>query len=149
SKRSSALRSHQSGGRDGFSATARAALRNGTDLLPTPAEALDEPFSAFPSWFLRITCDRCGKDCLQNEARVGATAQDAFAPCAWRRLGSSALTAAGLDTPGDGSLYQGTTALSFDRTTASMRVALHHEQRQRSCSRGTPPRWARECLSDK
>jgi hypothetical protein len=30
--------------------------------LPTPAEALDEPFSAFPSWFLQITCDRCGKD---------------------------------------------------------------------------------------
>jgi hypothetical protein len=30
----------------------------GNDPLPTPAEALDEPFSAFPSWFLRITCDR-------------------------------------------------------------------------------------------
>jgi len=27
-----------------------------------PREALDEPFSAFPSWYLRITCDRCGKD---------------------------------------------------------------------------------------
>ena len=24
-------------------------------------EALDEPFGAFPSWFLRIECDRCGK----------------------------------------------------------------------------------------
>ena len=34
----------------------------GTDPLPTPAEALEEPFAAFPSWFLRITCDRCGKD---------------------------------------------------------------------------------------
>ena len=32
-----------------------------TGPLPTPAEALDEPFAAFPSWFLRITCDRCGK----------------------------------------------------------------------------------------
>ena len=30
----------------------------GTDPLPTPAEALDQPFSAFPSWFLRIECDR-------------------------------------------------------------------------------------------
>ena len=33
----------------------------GTDPLPTPAEALAEPFNAFPSWFMRITCDRCGK----------------------------------------------------------------------------------------
>ena len=32
----------------------------GTDPLPSPAEALAEPFSAFPSWFLRIECDRCG-----------------------------------------------------------------------------------------
>jgi hypothetical protein len=28
--------------------------------LPSPAEALDEPLRAFPSWFLRIECDRCG-----------------------------------------------------------------------------------------
>jgi hypothetical protein len=35
--------------------------------LPTPAEALDEPFSAFPSWFLQITCDRCGKDRMLSE----------------------------------------------------------------------------------
>jgi len=34
----------------------------GNDPLPTPAEAPDQPFAAFPSWFLRITCDRCGKD---------------------------------------------------------------------------------------
>ncbi len=34
----------------------------GTDPLPTGAEAMDEPFSAFPSWLMRITCDRCGKD---------------------------------------------------------------------------------------
>src|SRR5271165_2267676 len=33
----------------------------GTDPLPTSAEALDEPLRAFPSWFLSITCDRCGK----------------------------------------------------------------------------------------
>ena len=37
---------------------------DGTDPLPTGAEALDEPFSTFLSWFLRITCDRCGKDGL-------------------------------------------------------------------------------------
>jgi hypothetical protein len=29
----------------------------GNDPLPTGAEALDEPFAAFPSWFLRVTCD--------------------------------------------------------------------------------------------
>ena len=34
----------------------------GNDPLPTGAEAMDEPFAAFPSWLLRITCDRCGKD---------------------------------------------------------------------------------------
>ena len=42
----------------------------GTDPLPTGAEALDEPFRAFPSWFLRITCDRCGKDRMVNEAHA-------------------------------------------------------------------------------
>jgi hypothetical protein len=26
---------------------------------------------AFPSWFLRITCDRCGKDSMLNEAHMG------------------------------------------------------------------------------
>ena len=37
------------------------------DTLPTGAEALDEPFAAFPSWFMQITCDRCGKDRMLNE----------------------------------------------------------------------------------
>jgi hypothetical protein len=38
--------------------------------------ALDEPFSAFPSWFMRITCDRCGKDRMLNEAHTArATCQ--------------------------------------------------------------------------
>ncbi len=31
----------------------------GTEPLPTGREALDEPFRAFPSWFVRATCDRC------------------------------------------------------------------------------------------
>jgi hypothetical protein len=39
----------------------------GDDKLPTPAEALDEPFNAFPSWFMRIECDRCGKVRMVNE----------------------------------------------------------------------------------
>jgi hypothetical protein len=42
----------------------------GNDPLSTPAEALDEPFSAFPSWFLRIECDRCGKVTMLNEAHA-------------------------------------------------------------------------------
>ena len=53
--------------------TARTAPRRhwrsyGTDPLPTPAEAMAEPFSAFPSWFLRVECDRCGKPTMINEA---------------------------------------------------------------------------------
>jgi hypothetical protein len=42
----------------------------GDDKLPTGADALDEPFSAFPSWFMRITCVRCGKDRMLNEAHA-------------------------------------------------------------------------------
>ncbi len=40
------------------------------DKLPTGAEALNEPFSAFPSWFLRIECDRCGKVVMHNESHA-------------------------------------------------------------------------------
>ena len=42
----------------------------GTEELPTPAEALAEPFAAFPSWFLRIECERCGKVQMVNESHV-------------------------------------------------------------------------------
>jgi hypothetical protein len=31
---------------------------------------LNEPFSAFPSWYLRITCDRWGKDRMMNEVHA-------------------------------------------------------------------------------
>lgn len=40
----------------------------GTAPLPSGAEALGEPFSAFPSWFLRVECDRCGKAQMVNQA---------------------------------------------------------------------------------
>jgi ribosomal protein S27E len=30
----------------------------------------DEPLQAFPSWFLRIECDRCGKVQMVNEAHA-------------------------------------------------------------------------------
>jgi hypothetical protein len=42
----------------------------GNDPLPTPAEAMEEPFAAFPSWFLRIECERCGKVRMVNEAHA-------------------------------------------------------------------------------
>jgi hypothetical protein len=48
-------------------APARHWLSYGDDPLPTGQEALDEPFAAFPSWFMRITCDRCGKDRTLSE----------------------------------------------------------------------------------
>ena len=44
----------------------------GDDPLPTAREALDEPLAAFPSWFMRITCDRCGKDRMLNEVHTPA-----------------------------------------------------------------------------
>ena len=31
---------------------------------------MGEPFAAFPSWFLRIECDRCGKVRMVNESHV-------------------------------------------------------------------------------
>lgn len=42
----------------------------GDEPLPTGREALDEPFSAFPSWYMRITCDRCGKDRMLSETHT-------------------------------------------------------------------------------
>jgi hypothetical protein len=42
----------------------------GDDPLPSGQEALDEPFAAFPSWFMRVTCDRCGKDRMVNETHA-------------------------------------------------------------------------------
>jgi hypothetical protein len=47
----------------------------GDHPLPTGKEALDEPFRAFPSWFLRIACERCGKVQMVNEVHMkrGAT----------------------------------------------------------------------------
>jgi hypothetical protein len=44
--------------------------RHGTGPLPTAAEALDEPFNAFPSWFLRITCARCGQERMVNQVHA-------------------------------------------------------------------------------
>jgi len=38
----------------------------GDDPQPTPADAVDEP-SAFPSWFMRVTCHRCRQEQMVNE----------------------------------------------------------------------------------
>ena len=40
--------------------------------LPTGAEALDEPFAAFSSWFMRLTCERCGQERMFNEVHHSA-----------------------------------------------------------------------------
>jgi len=42
----------------------------GNDVLPTPVEAMLEPMRAFPSWFLRVVCNRCGKVKMLNEVHV-------------------------------------------------------------------------------
>ncbi len=65
----------------------RARRSYGNDPLPTPAEALAEPFAAFPSWFLRIECDRCGKLQMVNESHARSHAAPNTSPDAsqWLR----------------------------------------------------------------
>jgi hypothetical protein len=41
-----------------------------TEPPPSPQEALGEPFGAFPSWFLRIECERCHKVQWLNQAHM-------------------------------------------------------------------------------
>jgi hypothetical protein len=56
--------------RDGLPAAPTAPLADyGTEPLP-PAEATQQSFSAFPSWFLRIECDRCGTATLHKESHA-------------------------------------------------------------------------------
>ena len=42
----------------------------GNDPLPTGEQALDEPLRAFPSWFLRIVCERCGRERMLSETHM-------------------------------------------------------------------------------
>jgi hypothetical protein len=70
----------------------------GDDTLPTGAEALGEPLSAFPPWFLRMECARCGRERYANEvhlSRIGmaqrcgrssraCTTMDAAGRSSWR-----------------------------------------------------------------
>jgi hypothetical protein len=55
---------------------ARHSRSYGTEPLPTPTEAVDQPLRTFPSWFLKITCDRCGKDRFLNEERASERQRD-------------------------------------------------------------------------
>jgi hypothetical protein len=52
-------------------------LSYGDDPLPTPAKALAAPLSAFPSWFLRMECERCGQERFVNQVHQRAIWQDA------------------------------------------------------------------------
>jgi hypothetical protein len=56
--------------RDGAPCAPRHWRSYGDDPLPTGAEALNEPFRAFPSWLMRVTCDRCGKDRMFSETHA-------------------------------------------------------------------------------
>jgi hypothetical protein len=42
----------------------------GDDPLPTREEALAAPLRAFPSWFLRIECSRCGLEKYMAETHA-------------------------------------------------------------------------------
>jgi hypothetical protein len=46
----------------------------GDHPLPSDPEALDEPLAAFPSWYLRIVCDRCGGRAGKAELLTGIAA---------------------------------------------------------------------------
>ena len=49
----------------------------GTEPLRPPSEALGLPFRAFPSWFLRIECDRCVKTQMVDESHTTGWLTDA------------------------------------------------------------------------
>jgi hypothetical protein len=48
----------------------------GDDPLPTPEDALQMSLRAFPSWFLRIECDRCNKVRMLNQTHATAAQQN-------------------------------------------------------------------------
>jgi hypothetical protein len=41
-----------------------------TTRLRSGQQPLDQSLRAFPSWFLRIVCDHCGKERMISETRV-------------------------------------------------------------------------------
>jgi hypothetical protein len=64
-----------------YAVVARPCCANGDDTqeavaqlrqhpVPSPQEALNEPFAAFPSWFVRIEYERCGKTQMVKQAHM-------------------------------------------------------------------------------
>jgi hypothetical protein len=51
-------------------ATTRHWRSYGNHPLPPGQEALDEPLRAFPSWFLRVECARCGRERYLSETHL-------------------------------------------------------------------------------
>jgi hypothetical protein len=51
----------------------------GTEPLPTAQEVLDQPLHAFPSWFLRVECDRCGAMRMISERHGALTIREIIA----------------------------------------------------------------------
>ena len=57
----------------------------GTEPLPTGREALEEPFRAFPSWFMRVTSDRCGQQRMFSETHAAGQRAVLAASAPFRR----------------------------------------------------------------
>jgi hypothetical protein len=100
---------------------------HGNDPLPTGAEALLEPFAAFPSWFLLITCDRCGKVEVFNEAL-------AYAPCRSAIFSIACTTTAAVAVPGAWSCCPAKRASAAGRFGASCCGGIERSaSRSRNC----------------
>jgi hypothetical protein len=50
-----------------------------TDQLPTADDAMDQPLRAFPNWFLRVECDRCGAMRMISERHGALTIREIIA----------------------------------------------------------------------
>jgi hypothetical protein len=61
------IRLHNPTARIGRAPPRRCWRSYGDDPLPTGEEALNEPLRAFPSWRLRVVCERCGDDTVFSE----------------------------------------------------------------------------------
>jgi hypothetical protein len=61
------IRLHNPAARIGRVPPRRCWRSDGDDPLPTGEEALNEPLRAFPSWILRVVCERCGDDTVFSE----------------------------------------------------------------------------------
>ena len=102
----------------------------GNDPLPTPAEALAEPFAASPSWLMRITCDRCGKDRMLNETH---TPQGGMHRAGWILLTGIVAGTCGPTATARAAKIYGNWVESADNTECVL-FTVTHCWRSRSCS---------------